>query len=51
MDEMCQIIEELCGEIRENKGIKPDWMKRIDESFKNSPGRNQDSNPDKEIRN
>ncbi len=36
-EEMNQTIEDLCGEIRANGGVKPDWMKRIDESFKNSP--------------
>jgi hypothetical protein len=45
-EEMCQIIEELCGEIRKNNGVKPDWMLRIDDSFRSPPGSNENSLPD-----
>jgi hypothetical protein len=46
MDDMVDIIEEICGEIRANGGKYPDWMLRINESFKNDrnpPGRNKNS--------
>lgn len=45
-EEMAAMVEELCGEIRANDGVKPDWMRRIDESFRNTPGCHKNSNPD-----